>query len=213
MPIYGTGTGIASGIEGPTVAPATSEERSFWGEVERFKTKADEAYNLWQKLRAKRQAAASNPKLQAEYDEVMGQAENITAKVSDVERVVASVKEGIGGTITGLFGLEGIDMAKREARSYLGDLGLPQLLIIGVAAAIAWIGSWLADAYIVDRKLTAVERLTAQGIPIDEAGKIISDKPDGGPLDILAGRVGTGIAIAGLAAVVLYFFFEKKRGF
>jgi hypothetical protein len=213
MPIYGTGTGIASGIEGPTVAPATSEERSFWDEVDRFKAKADEAGRLWQKLRGKRQAAASDPKLQAEYDQVMGQAESITAKVSDVERAVAAAKSGVYETVTGWFGLEGADMVKREARAYLGDLGFPQLVIIAVAAAIAWIGSWMADAYIVDRKLTAVENLTAQGIPIDEAGKIISDKPDGGPLDILAGRVGTGIAIAGLAAVVLYFFFEKKRGF
>lgn len=217
MPIYGTGSGITSGIEEPTVAPATSEERTFWGEVDRFKAKADEAYTVWQRLREKRQAASSNPKLQAEYDQVMASADNMGAKVSDVEQAVAAVKSGIGETIIGwgtsVFGLEGVNDAKNDARAYLGELGIAQFAIVAVAAAIAWIGSWLADAYIVDRKLTAVETLHAQGVPIDEAGKIISEKPSGGPLDILAGRLGTGIALAGLAAVVLYFFFEKKRGF
>jgi hypothetical protein len=207
--VYGTGTAITSGIEEPTIAPQTSEEKTFWGEVDKFKAKADEAYRVWQGLRAKRQAAASNPQLQGEYDQVMDRAEGMTAKVSDVEKAVASVREGVAETITGWFGLEGYRHAARK----LGGLGLAPVLIAVVTAAIAWIGSWLADAYVVDRKLDAVENLTAQGVPISEAGAIIAERGDPGALEIFAGRAGMGVALAGLAAVVLYFFFEKKRGF
>ena len=92
-------------------------------------------------------------------------------------------------------------------------MSLAPVLIAVVTAAIAWIGSWLADAYVVDRKLDAVENLTAQGVPISEAGAIIAERGDPGALEIFAGRAGMGVALAGLAAVVLYFFFEKKRGF
>lgn len=217
MAIVGTGTGITAGIEPAPAIPLSGEEQSFWGEVDKFKTKADEAYELWRKLRDKRQAAASNPKLQAEYDQVMESADNMGARVSDVEQAVAAVKTGISETIIGwgtsVFGLEGVNEAKREARAYLGELGIAQFAIVAVAAAIAWIGSWLADAYIVDRKLTAVENLTAQGVSVGEAGAIIADKGAPSAIDIFAGKAGTGVALAGLAAVVLYFFFEKKRGF
>ncbi len=217
MAIVGTGTGITAGIEPAPAIPLSGEEQTFWGEVDKFKLKADEAYELWRKLRDKRQAAASNPKLQAEYDQVMDSADDMGARVSDVEKAVAAVKTGISETIIGwgtsVFGLEGVNEAKSEARAYLGELGIAQFAIVAVAAAIAWIGSWLADAYIVDRKLTAVEQLHAQGVPIDEAGQIIADKGAPSGIDIFFEKAGTGVALAGLAAVVLYFFFEKKRGF
>jgi len=217
MPIVGTGTGITGGIEPAPAIPLSGEERTFWGEVDKFKVKADEAYTVWQGLRAKRQAASSNPQLQAEYDQVMESADNMGARVSDVEKAVAAVKTGIGESIIGwgtsVFGLEGMNEAKSEARAYLGDLGIAQFAIVAVAAAIAWIGSWLADAYIVDRKLTAVEKLVAQGVPIDEAGNVIADKGAPSGIDIFFEKAGTGVALAGIAAVVLYFFFEKKRGF
>jgi len=52
--VYGSGTGITSGI--PTPPTADPDEFEFWTEVEKFRRKADEAYLLWQVLRAKRQA-------------------------------------------------------------------------------------------------------------------------------------------------------------
>ncbi len=212
--IYGTGTGITGQIEDAPEVVATEEERSFWTEVDKFKAKADEAFTLWQKLRAKRQAAASNPELMAEYSEVMEGAEDMQAKVSDVERAVAAARSGVAETITSWFGLEGINVARNVARNAnLGELGIAQFAILAVAAAIAWIGTWLSKAYIVDRKLTAVETLNAQGVPISEAGKIIAEKGDPGPMGALFGNLGTGLAVAGVVGVVLYFFFEKKRGF
>ena len=204
--ILGTGAGIAS-------APAIMtdpDEQTFWGEVEKFKRKADEAYTLWQKLRAKRQAAATNSALNAEYNDVMNEGEKIASKISDVERVTNQVKSGVSETITSWFGLEGYQNAARG----LGQLGFIQLAAIAlVTAAIAWLGSWVVKGNIVDRKLTAVENMIAGGVSPSEAGALVEEKGDPGPLQALFGNIGTGIAVAGIAAMVLYFFVEKKRGF
>jgi len=203
-------TGTGAGIAPPPDAPMDTDERSFWGEVEKFKRKADEAMSLWQTLRAKRQAAASNPALNAEYNDVMNQAENITAKMSDVERITNQVRQGAAQTIKGWFGLEGYNTAARG----LGQLGFIQLIAIAlVTGAVAWLGSWIVKGNIVDRKLTAVENLVAGGVSPAQAGKIIEEKGDPGPMAAFFGNMGTGVAVAGIAAMVLYFFVEKKRGF
>ncbi len=195
--------------DAPTT-PMDTDERSFWSEVEKFKIKADNAYTLWQRLRAKRQAAATNPALQAEYNDVMTEGENIATKMSDVERVTNAAKQGVYETVTGWFGLEGVNNLKQN----LGQLGFVYVAAIAlVAAAAAWLGSWIVKGNIVDRKLTAVENLIAGGVSPGEAGALIEEKGDPGPLDALFGNLGTGIAIAGGIAMLLYFFMEKKRGF
>lgn len=204
------GISTASIPDAPPAAEMDASDADFWGKVDEFKRKADEAYTLFQRLRDKKIAAMGDPNLRREYDDVMGEANEIQDKISDVERMALGVREGAGGIIKGWFGLEGYNHAMRQ----LGQLGFVQVLAVGaVAAAIAWVGTWVSKAYILDRKLTAVENLHAQGVPISEAGKIITERGDPGPLDIFAGAAGTGVALAGLAAVVLYFFFEKKRGF
>ncbi len=208
--IYGTGSGITAGIDVPPPETIAPDEREFWAEVDKFKAKADEAFQLWQRLRAKRQAAQSNPELNAEYDDVMQQGENITTKISDVERAAAAVRKGLADTITGWFGLEGYHHAARQ----LGQLGVIQFAAIAlITAAVAWLGSWVVKGNIIDRKLTAVENLHAQGVSISDAGDIIAEKGDPGPLQALFGNIGTGIAVAGVVGLVLYFFMEKKRGF
>lgn len=210
MAVVGTGTGITANIPAPPSVPLDSTEQDFWRKVDQFRGKADEAYTLWQKLRTKRQAAATNPELLAEYNQSMGKAENIQAKISDVEAVTQAVKSGLVESVKGWIGLEGI----RHAQNRLGEIGiLPVIAIAGITAAIAWIGSWLSEAYVIDRKLTAVENLTAGGMSAREAGDLIAEKGDPGALELFAGNLGTGIAVAGGVALLLYFFFEKKRGF
>lgn len=204
--IVGTGAGIT---DAPDI-PMDTDERTFWAEVEKFKRKADEAYTLWQKLRAKRQAAATNAALNAEYNDVMNEGEKIATKMSDVERVTSQVKQGMLETIGGWIGLEGVNDLKRE----VGQLGFIQLAAVAlVTAAIAWLGSWIVKGNIVDRKLTAVENMVASGVSPREAGALIEERGDPGPLNALFGNLGTGVAVAGIVAMVLYFFMEKKRGF
>ena len=190
-----------------------AEERTFWGEVEKFKAKADEAVSLWQRLRAKRQAAATNPALLAEYNDVMGEAENITAKISDVERVTNAVSAGVTETIKSWLPDWSLSGFYQDSRAN-GELGFLPVLAVGlVAGAIAWLGSWIVKGNIVDRKLTAVENLIADGVSPAQAGALVEEKGDPGPFAAMFGNIGTGIAVAGIAAMVLYFFVEKKRGF
>lgn len=190
--------------------PMDTDERGFWAEVDRFKSKSAEAYALWQKLRAKRQAAATNAALLAEYTDVMNEAENITTKFSDVERVTNAVKGGIYETVTGWFGLEGVNNLKNN----LGQLGFIQLAAVAlVTAAVAWLGTWIVKGNIMDRKLTAVENFIRDGVDPSTAGALVEEKGDPGPMAALFGNIGTGIAVAGIGAMLLYFFMEKKRGF
>jgi hypothetical protein len=210
MTTYGTGSGIADTIPDAPNVPLDSQERTFWGEVDKFKRKADEAYTLWQKLRARRQYAATNPTIEAEYNDVINQGEDIGAKISDVERMTAQVKEGVGDRISSWFGLEGM----RHAQNQLGQVGFIQFAAIAlVTGAIAWISSWIGKAYIVDRKLDSVENMIASGVDPREAGALVEEKGDPGAFALFAGNLGTGVAVAGVAAMLLYFFFEKKRGF
>ncbi|NIT36963.1 MAG: hypothetical protein GTN49_10780 [candidate division Zixibacteria bacterium] len=159
-------------------------------------------------MQAKRAAATTNPAIKAEYDKVMSDADAMGSKVSDVERAVATVREGITETIYGWFGLEGI----REAKNHLGELGIAQFAIIAVAAAIAWITTWITDALTVDRKLSAIENLVDDGVDPRTAGDIIEKNPPTATGEFF-GKFGLGLGIAGVAAVALYYMFEKKRGF
>lgn len=206
--IYGTGTGISETIPPPPDAPLTGEEASFFDEVERFKAKVDEAQALYRQLERKRAAAATNPTIKREYDKVMSDADEMGAKVSDVERAVASVRTGIAETITGWFGLEGI----REAKNHLQGLGIAQLAVLAVSAAVAWIATWISEAYVVDRKLTAIEGMINDGVDPRTAGDIIEKNPPTAAGEFF-GKFGLGLGIAGAAAIALYYMFEKKRGF
>jgi len=211
--VTGSGAGIGANIPPPPDEPLDAENADFWTKVDQFKRKADDAYTLWQKLRAKRQAALTNPALKAEYDSVMGEAEYLQAKASDVERAAATVRQGFAETIKSwLPGFSGAQFY-RNARED-GQLGfLPVLAVMAVTAAIAWVGTWIVKGNIVDRKLTAVENLIGKGVSPTQAGALIEERGDPGPLAALFGNLGTGIAVAGTVALVLYFFVEKKRGF
>ena len=211
--VYGSGTGIGTNIPPPPDEPMDAENADFWTKVDQFKRKADEAYTLWQKLRAKRQAALTNPALKAEYDAVMGEAENLAARASDVERAAATVKQGFVETVKSwLPGFSGAEFY-RNARED-GQLGFIQVIAVAaVMAAIAWVGTWIVKGNIVDRKLTAVENLIDKGVSPGQAGALIEERGDPGPLAALFGNLGTGIAIAGTVGLVLYFFVQKKQGF
>lgn len=208
--IYGTGTGIATQtIPAPDVE-TRAEDPTFWGEVDRFKRKADEAITLWQKLREKRLAANADARLRAEYDDVMGEAEQITGKVSDVEKAVAAIRSGVAEKIVSWLP-ESWGLNDYQERMRLGALGVAPVVVALVSAAVAWISTWLSKAYMLDRKLDAVERMIAEGTDPRTAGDIVATRGAPGPFDILAGKAGTGIALAAVAAVALFFLMPRGR--
>lgn len=181
-----------------------AENGDVWAKVDEFKSKADEFYSQWQRLRNMRQAAARDPESLKEWNELMGEAEGVTAKVSDVEQAINDAKSWAGSFF-------GIDEYKANMRE-LGTLGLAPIVIALIAGAIAWISTWLTKAYTLDRKLTYQENLIAQGVSPERAASTASEE-SGGFFEQIGSGIGNAVALAGLAAVLLYFFFEKKRGF
>ncbi len=191
---------VPSSAEGLQNDPANAE---LWTKVDEFKSKADEFYNEWQRLRGMRQAAARDPEALKEWNRLMGQADGVAAKVSDVEKAVNQAKSwGLS-----VFGLNGL-------RDSLGELGAVQFVVALVIGAIAWLGTWLADAYQLDRKLTYQEELIAQGISPERAAETASGEATGGGFVSQLGQgIGKGLAIAAAAGLLFYFLLEKKRGF
>lgn len=190
---------VPSSAEGIANDP---DNATLWEKVDEFKGKADEFYNVWQTLRAKRQLAARDPQALKEWNDLMGEAEGVTAKVSDVEFAVNQAKSWAGS----FFGVDNV-------RGSLGELGLLPFVIALVAGAIAWLGSWLTKAYMLDSKLDTIENLASQGYSTSEINHVVNQPAEETFLTKLGGNIGTGVAFAGIAGMLLYFFFEKKRGF
>jgi len=177
------------------------ENATLWAKVDEFKAKADEFYSTWQDLRARRQAAATNPVVLKEYNDLMGEAESVTAKVSDVEFAINQAKTWAGG----FFGMENV-------RGSFGELGILPFVIAAVAGAIAWLGTWLAKANILNGKLDAIQSLVGQGYSPERAAAAVAEKESTFFTEFGSG-LGKGIALAGAVGLLLYFLFEKKRGF
>lgn len=177
------------------------ENAVLWAKVDEFKGKADDFYSLWQRLRAKRTAAARDPKALQEWNDLMGEAESVTAKVSQVETAINQAKSWAGG----FFGVDNV-------HNGMGDLGLLPFVIAAVAGAIAWLGSWIAKGNALDRKLDSMDAMISQGFSPSQAAAALSDQ-EPGFLTALGSGLGKGLAFAAVGAVLLYYFFEKKRGF
>ena len=169
----------------------------FWAKVDEFKGKADEFYAQWQRMRDLRQAAQRDPDALKEWNALMGEAEDVQAKMSDVERAIQQAKEWAGG----LFGVD-------ETRNGLG-LAYP-LAIALITGAIAWLGSWLAKAYQLDRKLSYQENLIGQGVDPRVAAQTAKEE-EGGFFPALGQGIGQGVAIAALVGVALFIMFRRAR--
>jgi len=180
-----------------------TEDAEFWSKVDEFKGKADEFYTEWQRLRGMRQAAARDPEALAEWNRLMGQADGVQAKVSDVEQAIQDAKAWAGS----LFGYNGAQM-----RNGMGDLGA-WFVVALIAGAIAWLGTWLTDAYLLDRKLTYQENLINQGISPERAAATARDETNGGFFPAFGEGIGKGLILAAAVGLGLWFMLEKKRGF
>lgn len=177
------------------------ETEGFWVKVDEFKGKADEFYTEWQRLRGMREEAARDPETLKKWNELMGEAENVTAKVSSVEQAIQDAKSWAGG----FFGYDNV-------RNSFGDLGAIQIVVAVIAGAIAWLGTWLAKAYQLDRTLTYQETLIGQGISPERAAATAREET-GGLFAGLGEGLGKGLVIAGAVGLALWFMLEKKRGF
>lgn len=196
--------------EPPPDAPMDREDQSFWSRVSEFKRRADDAMALWSRLAERRGLAATDPKLQAEYNALMQEAEGISGKIAEIERVANSAFATIGAKVTDWFGFEGYDEGRRFVARQAGELGFVQVAAVAiVSAAIAWIASWTGKGYIINRKLDAVENLVAEGVSPAEAGRLIAEKGSPGLLGSIFAGTGT-LALVGVGAILIYFMAQQR---
>ena len=130
------------------------------GVITRFKNKAREFWNVWQSLDSKQGAEAVNlPEFKAEYEALMDRGLSIKGTVENVTAIidrVANAYDGVKVWINDTFGLDGIQ------RNSMG--ALPILIpVAAIAISLAAMGKWVTDAYQLNKRLDAVQRLIDNG--------------------------------------------------
>lgn len=151
--------------------------------VSKLKSKATEFIGLFYWLQSKRHIAESDPRLASEYQSVMKR--GATVKTA-VEKATGGM-DWINGKIRA-FGVNGLG-------------ALPAIPIAVVAAAVAAMTGWLADAYKLRAK---IEYLESKGVSGSEGARVLGY---GSGID-----TGTILPLA-LAAGAFYWLFvrgEKK---
>ena len=182
------------------------------GMLDRFRSKVREFQSMYARLLSMRSRASAHPALMREYQSLVTRGGRITSAITGViakaEGAWDFLKSAPGATydwMRGAVGLSGDD-----------DSGLGFLpLIVGAAAlgVIALITSWITDAVVFSRKMDAVEKLVARGLPIEEAARAVQGvaaSPNPSATGNLAQMAMWG-AVAALAIFVLPKFFDKGR--
>ncbi len=99
--------------------------------------------------------------------------------------------------------------AIRTMQSLLSDLssvGLGQFPLIPIAAlaiAIALITYWVDQAYVFNRRVSAISGLISQGVPAAEAAQIVAASAPQGVLSGLSSSMSSVLVIAGLGLAAL----------
>ena len=180
------------------VTAADAGEQSFLDKVRTFKRKADDAWDVFQKLRDKRQVAYRTPEGRARYDKIMGRGEAIVGKVEEYVPQIDAVLSFAGG----LFGL--------DRKQTLGQLGIGPLLVLGIGSLITIMTVWISDAWVEFQQLAATERYLDQGLSAAEAGKLARGETGAGFLtDILGGGIGGGVALALVAGGAIFLLLQQ----
>lgn len=172
------------------------------GMMDRFHAKITEFKNLYAQLLGARPRAAEHPALMSEYQALLNRGGRITASINGVIAKAQGawdfMKSAPGAAydwIRDAVGLGGND-----------DAGLGFIpLVVGAAAlgVIALIASWTNDTIVFLRKIDAVEKLTARGMPIDEASRAVQGVA--APIKPSAtGNLATMAMWAAVAAIAIF---------
>ncbi len=160
--------------------------------VNDLKAKAKEFVDMFKKLSARKSIAESDSKLAGEYNSLMDKGEWIKNSVEFITNK--------------------IDWAYNTFFSGAQQLGLIQGLVIPIVAitgAIAAITAWLADAYMLDRKLDHLEAQIAAGIDPTVAQEGISSTYEKGSLINIDGSPFVSAGILFVIGAVIYFFWPE----
>lgn len=178
-----------------TIDKTTEQWSAEWQQqVTNLKAKAKEFTEVFKRLSAKKSLAESDPKIAGEYEALMSKGEWIKNSVDYITNK--------------------IDWAYNTFFSGGQQLGLVQGLVIPIVAvtgAVAAITAWLADAYILDRKLDHIESQVAAGVDPAAAQKGITSTYEKGSLINIQGSPFMSAGILFGVGAVIYFLWPEIR--
>lgn len=139
--------------------------------IDNFKTKAREFWAIWNNLSDKSNIVAGAPvPLQREYRELMDR--GVTVRKT-IERVTAAIDSAAGIYNSAVdYTSRGMESAINwfKGSAGLGGIGLIPLVPVAViAVALAAMGKWIKDAYVINKKISVAEKLINQGVVPEKA--------------------------------------------
>lgn len=171
-------------------------------EVERLKEKAAEFMSVFTRLRNLESVARLDSSASLRYDNLMGVATAIQSRVSYVTGLIDSVFNWFN------------DQGSPPPNTVqgMGELGVLWVPVAVVAGAVAYIVSWLADAYIEVEQLEAVQELIAQGVSPADAYRLAREQKEGVISGIFSGIQKNFLLFAGLGLAAYYLPRYLKQG-
>jgi hypothetical protein len=138
--------------------------------LEKFKAKTREFSDAFNRLTSMRVDAQSSQSMRDEYADLVETGQSIKDKIQYITQKV----DDATGFFSNLFDFDGFGMVRNSVNRHPVGLGiLPLIPIALMGGALAYMGSYIADIYLFERKITEQKRLESQGYNADDASQIV----------------------------------------
>jgi len=168
--------------------------------IQTFKNRVAKFWNVYTSLQNKADIVPAAMKDQ--YDTLMNRGGYIRSTIETLTNTYDEVSNWLSD-VSSYFGFNGLN-------PQLGNLGfavtVPLAIVVGASALIV---KWLSDAYAMNRKLDAIQKLKSQGYDAQQAANIVNKTTAGGSL-ISFDFLQKPITITGIVVVSLWF--ANKKG-
>lgn len=168
------------------------------GIIRDFNNKLSEFERLRQWFVAEKDIAKTDAVLNQEYNDLMKRAELLDGTIQKAKDAINQLNNMVANMTP--------DWLKDWFNNNNDDsLGFVPLLVAGaITGALAWLGTWITDAYIVGKKIEAQKALLAAGGDPDVIARTVWGQDTGGTMFGL-GSIGTlGLLLLAGGAVFLY---------
>lgn len=201
-------------------------------DISTYERRKAEFFSLYNELLNKGQLVQSQyPELMPAYKQLMATGETAKKYIVEVESAIKSGKEAVESVTTytdnlidtvddavddaGEYLTDIYDSAKNEVLDFfgLGSLGvLPLIPIAIIAAATAYIGGWVSDAYTINQKLSTAEKIIEQGGTREEAKEYVNSIANSGSFLAPANSaIKNLIPLFLIGSVGLYFYTTRNK--
>lgn len=171
-------------------------------EVERLKTKAREFMGVFGRMQELEPIARMDSAASLRWDKLMGMALAVRDRISYVTGLIDNVFSWFNSN----------GSTPPQTIQGLGQLGIAWLPLAVVAGAIAYIVSWLTDAYIEVEQLETVKSLIDQGVQPADAYRLAREQDKGIIGSFFEGLQNNFLLFAGLGLAAYYLPRYIKKG-